>query len=233
MGLEFIDITFRIEKSFGVTISNSDWEDIRTIGDLSNWLNERVVEGEAPWASFPADWKTIQTLTAETAKTADEPLRNIRPRDRVIHRLSFRQRKKLWRLLPKYIPDEIKRLQRPSWLKLGLIVSALGIAGTLIGGGGRQLGAGGIGLGLFASVMSALVLHYATRWLRSHPGPGWETFGNLARRIGGRPTLTSEMRHASPEQVLKEVRRILSDALGLEIEELQNEARLIEDLGCG
>ena len=65
MGLDLLDVNFRIEKEFKVCLTHEDYENIRTVGDLEEFIASRMTS-VWPCPHIPAFSKLSEGLSAVT-----------------------------------------------------------------------------------------------------------------------------------------------------------------------
>jgi hypothetical protein len=92
MGMDLIDLTFRLEKSFGIAIDGRDWETLPkripfevTAGEMHDWVVELCgLRGvEIPWSS----WNRIRL---ELSHVVNMPPNQIRRASLLVRALGFK-----------------------------------------------------------------------------------------------------------------------------------------------
>ena len=86
---------------------------------------------------------------------------------------------------------------------------------------------------LFATFGFGIALNLLTIRFRTETPDGYDTFGDITKRIVGLKIATNPPENVDYENVFLIVKRIVVEQLGVEFEEVVPEARFVEDLGVG
>jgi hypothetical protein len=248
MGLDVFDLVHRIEKRFGIRISNSDFEALAQngdviVGDIYDLLLAKMQLRDVGRYDFALNlqfWREMQqVLYAATYVPKDEielgtPLAHIFPRE---------MRRERWNSLREECPYRVADLDYPGFVRaLGFTLAfgvfateqfhlwQLPIARVLL-----------VGLGVFGLWMvgeTYLKILSVCAPLRSRFPNGMQTVKDLCRSVlavnytkicaGAKTAVVVDERALSVWDQLVEV---VSDVLGVEREQVTFRSRLVHDLG--
>ena len=167
------------------------------------------------------------------SEVLNEPELKIRPRDKVEDYLQVSDRKSLWRRLPELLESTPRKLRRPPWLRKTLVLTVLAFPLVLIAAFPLLWAAEILVLVLFATFGFGIALNLLTIRFRTETPDGYDTFGDITKRIVGLKIATNPPENVDYENVFLIVKRIVVEQLGVEFEEVVPEARFVEDLGVG
>jgi acyl carrier protein len=255
MGMDLLDIAFRTEKAFGIRMDASDFEHLArdrdiVVGDLYALILRKIHIFDTVRTSVPlnfAVWEELQQQLGKVAGVAKDEillktlLEDIFPRD---------ARRIAWEELRSESPYRIASLDYPGALRpVGLSLAA---AMVLV----EQLhvwripGAlwlwpilGAVGVWMFAESYAKLMSIFAV-WRTRFP-KGMRTVKDLVRTVlannseeivaGKKGGTAGDLEIPLDDRsvaVWQQLREILSDALGVNVEKVTLESRLIADLGA-
>lgn len=225
MGLDGVELVMEVEEHFGVSITDEEAGDIRTVGDLLNLLEGRVAKREAS-ACLTLPWfLKLRGLVREAA--SDRTLR-FRTGDTLVQVLSGRQRRRLWKGLSQLLRTTPTPLRRPQGLRVAF--GLLALTWLVVGFVGFTQGSGPSLVTHLALGAALIAVYLATEPLRSYPPEGYKTFGEITRRLVGLEAATIGFPAQDPSLLLEELSLIISEQLGVERDEVVPEARFVEDL---
>ncbi len=81
MGIDFLDLTFRIEKLLGVTLDNDDWFESakgRARGDMTAGELHFLVGVKLREAELPVPWSCWTRVRVAVAETAGVPIHEVK-----------------------------------------------------------------------------------------------------------------------------------------------------------
>lgn len=226
MGLDGVQLAMEIEEEFGITIPDSVYSELRTVGDLVNFCFERIHPSKTVSCPSLASFLKLRKLVRDVSK---DPELRIRPRDNIEDCLSEADRKQLWRRLPELLKTTPPALRRPLWLRKTLVLIVLGFwvylmaltppwhIEVLI-------------LILCITIILSIILHWSTLGLRTRTPDGYKTFGEITKRMVGLTIATNPPTDQEYDSVFAIVKRIIMDVLGVDDDEVIPTARFIEDL---
>jgi len=219
MGLDLAELFIDVEESFGVSLSETEAQSCDTVGDLVSCVQGKVAaKGRIPCPTGEAFRAITRTLVEEVGV----PRKGLRPSTSLGHVLPWSGRRRAWR-------KAAKRLSREQYTLPGLrpirgvsaafqLMTFLAAFTYWLGpvpqpwpesGGARALLAP---LAVVAGFVFSVKLFY-----RRFP-EGCDTVGQLARRITPPPS----------EQVQPAVYRLVAERLGVPVEKLSPQTRLID-----
>ncbi|QDS95120.1 acyl carrier protein [Roseimaritima multifibrata] len=229
MGLDAVEIVMNVEDHFGITIQNTEAEHVRTVADLVTLIHGRIaVAHESYCPTLPAFLK----LRTNVRDAIGDHTYRIRPRQRIVDRLTVTQRRQLWNRLSEMLGSPPRGLRRPRLLRqlLGIsVVTLLGIA--LIAAVAIDLRI--LPVTLVVAAFCIFLLHIVTVPFRTVPPAEWVTFGDITTKIVSVTSATKQLQLRTADDVLCELRPLIVDVLGVDIDEVVPDARFVEDLGVG
>lgn len=228
MGLDSVELVIEVEERFDVTISDEEAGAIRTVGDLLELVDQRVKRRQST-TCLSLGW--FLKLRSTTRDAASDPALRIRTGDKLIEVLTGRQRSDLWDRLSKQFDTSLPFLRRPK--VFGVTFGMLALAWLIVGFVGVANGSYSALLSYLACGGGLLVVFLATEPLRTYPPLGYETFGEITRRLVGLEALTVGFPAGDRSLLLEELASIVSEQLGVERDEVVPEARFVEDLNIG
>ncbi|MHB9081552.1 MAG: phosphopantetheine-binding protein [Pirellulaceae bacterium] len=228
MGLDGVELVMDVEDHFGITIKDSEAEQIRTVGDLVALIRSRIEAATTQACPMMLAFLMLRQVVRDIVN--DEAFR-MRPRDRLATLLSPHHRRQLWHRLPDILGTLPRSLRRPQLLRMILVSSSilLLLAATAFAASDWHI----LPLTLFLAIALIFLLWFATAPYCTMPPTGWVTMGDIAHRIVGTTVATTNLVLDDDEAVLRELRPIIIDTLGVDATEIVTTARFIEDLGMG
>lgn len=227
MGLDAVELVMDVEDHFGITIQDSEAEGVRTVNDLVELIERRISNAHEPYCpTIPAFLKLRSTLRA----SIDDCSFRIRPRQVIAKRLTASQRRVFWKQLANLLGSAPRDLRRPQFLRriLGTITIVL-ISVALISAIAIDLLI--LPLTIAIAILIAVSLHVATIPCKTFPPDDWITFADVNAKLVGVTAATKQLSLQTSEKILAELRPLIVDALGVDIDEVVLIARFVEDLG--
>lgn len=246
MGLDILDIQFRIEKTFDIKLSGGDFtglvrdRDI-TVGDLYKVVLRKIHLRDVARHDIRLNyrlWREVQGVLESVTKTPRErielktPLETLFPRE---------TRREAWDALRSACPHRIRELEYPKIV--GRLGFTLAVAVVLIEHFRIWLIAGAIwlwpvlgALGIWMVAETYLKLLSICAPLRNRFPSGMITVKDLCRAVlaTNYEDLCTDVEIPLDERCLvvwEQLRGVLSDALGVDAERITFRSRLIGDLG--
>lgn len=226
MGLDGVELVMAIEDEFGITIPDSDYAELRTVGNMVDYCLDRIQAAKTKRCPNFEAFFAIRRLVRDVRH--DSELR-IRPRDNVDTVLDVAERKRFWQRLPILLQTYPRPLRRPPWLRqtlVGLVLCFPIVLLTVFPWLAETLF-----LIAVATVTLGIILYRFTIGLRSQTPEGFTTFGDITKRIVGLTVATNPPAKTDYETVFSMIKEIIIDTLGVDDDEVVPAARFIEDLG--
>jgi acyl carrier protein len=221
MGLDIVELVLAVEEEFNLRIPDRDAEQIRTVGHLIDYVQTQVHCGRgAVCLSSRMFYRVRRILTA----TLGAPRRAVRPAARFEDVVSRHQRRRIWQLL------RAEGLMLPG-LRLSRIAQRVTTALAILSSTWLGLCSGGLVPALALAVLLGWVAWLATRPLAVHVSCGDGTLRAVV--LSGSPFRANDRASSLPDQAIAaRVRHIISESLGVPLEEVRDEASFVEDLGA-
>ena len=224
MGLALIELMMETEEAFGIVISDEAAGEIRTVGDLCDYvLSQRRQDGCPTARAF----REIRRVLVEALGIAPQ---TVRPSTELETLLPRGMRRRLWRLLRRQCPGRWKGLQLSPWTGRAvgltpLVAAAFVLAQTRVAA--ALPFAGLLALGIW------LLMWISTRPLAVFFPSGLVTVGDVV--IGSLPANCEEAARSplEDEEVWRRLQKIVADNLVVDVERVTRAARFVEDLGAG
>lgn len=226
MGLDAIEIILEVEDRFGITIRDTEAEQIRTVGDLATLVNSRLAAASQLRCPSLKSFLQVRQFTRDFLV---QPQMRLRPSTRIATIVPVGRRKELWGQLSKWLGFTTPRLRRPRPIQIALaVVSLLAIAA---GCTTARIDVAILPLGLLAAAFVILLLFLATTPFCVVPPANLATFGDLTHRVTGLTASTNPP--MTPEEAFAALREIIVDTLGVKPEQVLPAANFVKDLGLG
>lgn len=131
MGLDTVELLMEVEDAFGVFIPDAEAEQMRTVGDVYQYLlrqkDRPVVEGTTCLTS--ACFYRIRRAMMKTFKI---PRRTVRPESRLEVLIPRPTRRSGWNALSQALMLPLPALRRPAWVKHASWTIVLLLFGSLV-----------------------------------------------------------------------------------------------------
>lgn len=228
MGLDIVELVMDVEDHFGISISDTEGQRIRTVGDLVSLIQSRIEAAHLATCPTLSSFLCLRSCAREI--TSNGQLR-IRTKTRIVDVLLPSQRRQLWKRLEAILGTPPPALRRPPLLRKTL-VGILFVLIILATASASSIDWAILPLTLTFATLVAFVMHFSTVRFRTYPPDGLATFGSVARRIAGSRVATERLHLRTFDAILEDLRPIVVDALGVDENEVVAEARFVEELGC-
>lgn len=234
MGLDTVELVMEIEEAFDVYIPDAEAEQMRTVGDVYQYLlrqkDRPVVEGTICLTS--ACFYRIRRALMKTFKI---PRRTVRPESRFEVLIPRPERRSGWIALSQALMLPLPALRRPAWVKYASWISVLLLCGLLLYLLLPFLSFEVIAILGLVALMGGVALFVATEKMRYVIPAACYTVGDMAEYavIHHEKLLTTPSSIGSPEEVWLKLKGIIVKTLGVRPEDVRPEARWYQDLGAG
>lgn len=233
MGLDGVELVMEVEDRFGVTLLDSECQQVRTVADLAALVISRLPSASIACPSARAFYQVRRLLVDHAHMERSRVRPDTRWEELFPHDLP-----RMWNGL-RALEHRLPPLAFAPGVEVAIGYAGLvGVFATLGGAAvawhqlGLMAGALTLGLGLALLATARGFLHP----LRTRVPVGLGRLGDLARHWGGcRLTLSGELgpggRLIQQQRVLDEVRAITSEQLGVPLERVKAESDFVRDLG--
>lgn len=250
MGVDLLDVSFRIEREWGVEVSMDDWHALGTEGqgDIEVGAIYELVLGKLGIVDFgrrevrlnEALWWEVRTLLAEVCEVPEEAIELGTPMEALFPRDCRRQR---WTQLRRRCGGRLQDLDYPP----GVATAGFAVAVAMVFAeifrpwqlGGPlwlRVVVGMLGLWMFAETylkVMDLFATFRTRIPATMPTAKELCRAVLAANYGAICREANAGREDAAAAVWERLRGIMVDALGVDGEEVTFRSRLFRDLGAG
>ena len=227
MGMDCVVIVMRVEEHFGIMIPYAEGVRVRTVGDLVSLVYGRISAAHEGHCQTLSSFLKLRTTLREMK--GDGTLR-IRPRQQIVDVLNASDRRELWRRLPNLLGSMPNDLRRPRVLGRLLLASCVVlVVMAMITAIAIDINI--LPLTMVMAVFLSCCLGFVTRPFQTIPPVGWVTFGDVALKIASVTVATKNLHLRTSDEVLRELRPLMADQLGVEPDEIVADARFVEDLG--
>jgi len=212
-----------VEEQFGITITDDEAVNIRTVGDLQRLVHSRFAASkDGVCYSLPA----FLEVRRRTRETAGNSALRIKPSTPIVAILPGAGRRELWRRMEECCSMYPMTLRRPRWLRR--LLALLAIAALGAGLYTARIDVAFLPLGILSAFFIVGISDLATKRLQHVPPSECWTFGQLSQRLIG--FNTAAMPELSVEEVDERICKIIVDTLGVDADEVIPSARFVEDL---
>lgn len=231
MGLDSVELAMEVEDEFSIRLSDAECEQVRTVADIAALVISKLPRADGACPSARGFYQLRRQVMSLTGKARGD----IRPTAPLEQLFPSRDRRRQWMALrtgDQYVPA-LALCGRIDGMLLtisGVLSFAWFVASLLAA---LQYGwLFGAGVCLAGYLLGCLVVKRLSAVLASEFPCGCATFGDLVRA-----SLPLEVPSAAAEQlalhhrVMETVRRLTANQLGLPLEEVKPESRLVDDLG--
>ena len=230
MGLELVEILMEVEETFGIIISDDDAPQIRTVGQLHEYILEyrrKEMQQGCPTGRVFRDIRRVLTTTTSV------PRRAIRPSTELTTILPLRGRRRVWNRLQQDVPGRRRALRLP--FRLGPIMAGLCVSTGVVGTAIIMPHVGivnAIVLGVTATLTTLLLIVFITRPFAVAFPDGVVTVGDLATATlppGYEEAVKQQM---TDQEVWEKLQKIVADILSVKVDAITASSRFVEDLGA-
>ncbi|QDU47097.1 Acyl carrier protein [Symmachiella dynata] len=239
MGLDVVELVMDVEEEFDIKVPDGDYEFLATVGDFHGYI---CVKTQVKKSDVCLSSKAFLRLRRGLMSAIGIDREQVRLETPIDELVPISGRRQNWHRLQEDMRVRLPELRRPEWLSTTLqtgaiaaiLVSFLTASATLTDPFGPKL----VWLSLFPLSIAATVLAY---WL-TVPwavclSPGCVTIRNLTTTVLNQNYYRLLSRENLPVEPSDEVYRrlvnMVSEHLGVPLEDIHPESRFIEDLGCG
>lgn len=238
MGLDGVELVMEVEKTFGVVIDDDTAMSMVTVGDMFEFLQERVPTEAQSGCLTQAAFYRLRKPICERLGVSRSALRPATPLDSA---LPLAGRREHWPKLGFESGLRLPRLRRAEWLGTLLVIITCG--GMLFGLGAWLIGALAWSLAFGIAVFAGLLLAWCTTDLavQIHLNPHTPdaslqaTFGDLVRQVASdnRQGLLAQQRAWSNQEIWDTLVGLVSETLGVPRDKIAPSSRFVDDLGVG
>jgi acyl carrier protein len=238
MGLDLVELVMDIEDWFKIEIPDDEWADLRTVGDLYECV-VRKREGEVVQPSRPRVCLTMvafSRLRPALQAMANVPRRSVRPVTSVETLTPRSRRRADWETMRDFTELKFPELRRPEWLVSALAATDIAAVMSVVYGLTNVIPekmAWTFGL-VFVSPLLMIALVRITRPCATLLPANCGTVGGLSRVMLALNygALRERYQGWGSDDVWGTLSGIVSEQLGVPLEEITYESRFVEDLGA-
>jgi acyl carrier protein len=224
MGLDAIEIILEVEDCFGITISDAEAEQVRTVGDLAAIVNARLLA--ASQLRCPS-FESFLSIRQFMRDFLNRPQLRLKPSTEIAAIIPLGRRREMWRQLNAWLGETTPPLRRPRPIAISIAVISLLAFATGIAT--AWIDKSFVLIGFLSAEALAIILCLATIPCCVVPPANVATFGDLTRRLTGLTASTNP--YIKPDEAFAALREIIVDALGVKPEQVVPTARFVQDLG--
>lgn len=246
MGLDLLDIQFRIEEKFDITLSNEDFtglvrdRDI-TVGDLYKVVLKKTHLRDVARHDIRLNYQLWRGIQGAIESVTNAPRERIELKTPLATLFPRETRRETWDALRCACPYRIRELDYPRFVRGTGFTLAVGVVliehlriCQIAGAVWLWPVLGGLGVWMVGETYLKLMSICAP--LRNHLPSGMITVKDLCRAVlaTNYEDLCSGIEIPFDERCLaawEQLREVLSDALGVDAERITYRSRLIRDLG--
>jgi acyl carrier protein len=238
MGLDTVELVMTVEQTFEIAIRDEDAERIRTVGDLYQYILDKLGFEQAHNCLSGAMFYRVRRALVELFRI---DRRSVRPGTLVEEIVPPSGRRMHWARLAEAVRVPLPGLQRPRWVKeamlrvyLLIFQAAMTLWGAAVGfGQGAPIFA--LYVLIFGGGLFALMAYQLTRPFAVRVAPNCRTVGDLTLTLARSEYGRTEPRHRrwDREVVWDTLTSILVGQLGVKPEDVTPSARIVDDLGAG
>lgn len=220
MGLDAVELLSEVEETFGITITDQEAQDVRTVGQFYDLILAKLPKSEA-CASMIAFYRLRRGLMALGAS------RDVATPDALLAALlPLRGRQRAWQKLADVSQLKLPSLRKPLAVKVSVVVLTL-LAGVVA----LYLGAGFFSF--WAVVIVGVLFSSLSRLVAVLLPHRCATVGHLAQLLADRyPSLAATTR-PTPAVAWQQLVNAIATIGGVAAARVTPEARLLDDLGIG
>lgn len=236
MGLDITDLVLEVEGTFDIQIPDEDYSQIRTVGDLHDYIVTHQQKSDVQNSNksqvclTSATFLRLRRAFIQLFGISRRSVRTSSQLDELVPRVNRREK---WNQLQEMVELKLPALERPFWLFFLLAVCVISLASCflwLI----APLGLAGILVTLFLMIATSMGLAALTRPFATVPGFEFATVGGLSRVVlqHNFRKLHEHYNGSNSSDVWTTLQMIIVEQLNVNPETVTHDARFIEDLGC-
>jgi acyl carrier protein len=224
MGLDSVELIIEIEEHFGITISDAEAQGIVTVGDMFTLINSRVLNSRQSRCHTLVAFLQVRSFMRDYLQ---QPNRRMRPSDRIAGFIPWHRRREFWLSLHDLFGACPPPLRLPQPLRLlDVLISIVALA---VGASTMFVDPAILPLGIIVALAFIILLQILLASFRIEPTVQFLTLGDISLRLVGLATAIKPP--SSSDDVFKDLQEIVSDALGVDRDEVVPEAQFVQDLG--
>lgn len=224
MGLDAIEIILEVEGRFGITISDAESEEVRTVGDLAAIVDARLAAARRLRCPSFESFLRVRQFTRDFLS---RPQLSLKPSTAIATIIPLGRRRELWSQLNAWLGDTTPPLRRPRPIQLAIALISLSAFSISLWAAWTDEWY--FVLGFLASLALAMLLYLVTTPFYVLPPANLSTFADLTRRVTGLTASTNPP--MNPDEAFAALREIIVDTLGVKPEQVVPTARFVQDLG--
>ena len=225
MGLDGVELIMTAEEEFGITITDSEAEEVVTVGDLAVICQQRIDGTVTRDDQLRTSFYMLRELVREIR---NEPTLRIRPSAQVSAFLEPAECKSLWNQTARQFGLTYP-LRRPPWLSTTLLMLSFAFPIILLSLFSWQPFV--LMLVVAATLGFIGIIYTITQPFRSYPPSGSATFKEIATRLAGLHIATKPPADIAPDAVFASIKKIVAEQFQVPESEITSSTRFVEDLG--
>jgi acyl carrier protein len=236
MGIDILELVMEMEDTFDIRIPDDDYAGLRTVGDLHDYIVNRMNRSDCPVSE--RDQICLTTATFVRIRRALVSLfglsrRSVRTSSSVDEIVPRNDRQKMWNQFQDVIGLKLPSLHRPRWIVVTLI-AIVAVLAALVLWSLTPIDITGCLVVLLVVVAAFIGLALLTQPFATLPGSEFVTVGGLTRVVLQRNyrALHEEYKGWNPSDVWGTLQVILVEQLSVKPEEVTRDASFVDDLGC-
>lgn len=243
MGLDVVELVMEVEEKFGIKIEDEEYAFVPRVQDLHDLIIRKrrrpsgTAHGNERRESPPCfSLVAFVRLRRALMERFDVPRNLVRPATNLDEVFPADERRTRWTDLSRELQLELPALSRPSWLRWLLGVGWSPIVALLLSFASLGVISGaGVLVGLIATVTLILVSWHLTGPLAVSLEPAQCTVGGLTKEILALNYRFFADRYPVERDgnVMTKLIGIISETLGIPVDEIKPEMSFIDDLQCG
>jgi len=235
MGLDTVELVMEIEEAFGIRFRDEDLEQIQTVGQVYEFLLERLPAGSLGGPTVCLSAVSFYRIRRGLMSVLGVPRGAVQPATRTESLLPCSGRKDAWAALATSTQLELPPLVRPEWLCWSLAASVVAVS-VMVGFAAAQalptplaVVLGILQLLIASALAVRLSRPFATRLPRNS-----QTVRSFAWSVAASNTaaLEATYRDASSRRVWEKLKLLIIKQLGVLPEDVTLDASFVNDFGC-
>jgi len=236
MGLDTVELVLEMEDTFNISIPDEDAEKILTVGDCYSYILRKLNNQDS---TSCVSLRTFYQLRRNLVELLHIPRNIIHPKTPTNEVIPHLGRRQIWKQLENTLSYRFPTLNRPLWLKIVLVSTFilismffLIITHNISGSDWSVL------LGYFLMFLWVWFMIYTlfsltlTHRMAVEFPPNCQTIGDLAKSIQPEPDPLFVGGEYNEKKVWDRLCDIISEQLGVKVEDIKPESSFVVDLGC-
>ena len=238
MGMDLVELVMDFEDEFNLSIPDEDYEHLRTVGDMYEYVirkkGDAIEEPSRPRVCLTM--VTFSRLRPALQAVTDVPRRSIRTMTSMKQLTPHLRRRSDWENIKEMSGLQLPDLQRPTWLKHTLTASVFGAVTLVVyclSGIMPLAFALAFGLIILAPLLAKALVNASQPFATLIPA-NCATVGGLSRCVEklNHGVLQERYHGWNSGDVWRTLRGLVSEQLGVPLEEVTYGARFVEDLNA-